>query len=68
MRGIRLKLNMTTYAMAKAIGYAGKESSLDNQIRRLEGGNRKVPVCTARLLLMFEQHGVPKKFLNGGVQ
>lgn len=57
---------MSTYDFARALGYNGKPSSLDNQIRRLESSNRPIPEAKARLIYMFKKHGVPDVFLKHG--
>ena len=63
MRQIRLKLNLSTVELARALGYAGKATSLDLQIRRYENEGRTISPGIARLVLMFDAYGVPPRWV-----
>jgi transcriptional regulator with XRE-family HTH domain len=59
-RSIREKLNLTTEAWGRALGYRGTYSSVARQIRQYESGQRPIPPWIARLAAMYERHGVPR--------
>lgn len=62
MRAVRTRHGLSTFEFARAIGYRGKDSSLDCQIRRYELGIREIPPWINRLVLMFDAYGIPPKW------
>ncbi|QYO75673.1 helix-turn-helix domain-containing protein [Devosia salina] len=62
MKRIRHELELSTLELARVIGYVGADSTVAVTIRRYESGQRPIPPWLARLMLMFERHGVPDDF------
>ena len=62
MKTIRMKMGLTGAEFARALGYQGKDGSLETQIRRWERGHRKIPYLAGRLTLMYDAYGIPPHF------
>ncbi|HTO28652.1 MAG TPA: hypothetical protein VL017_08680 [Devosia sp.] len=64
MKAIRHRLGLSTVEMARAIGYVGAENTVSVTVRRYESDGRDIPPWIARLMRMFDLHGVPPEFLT----
>lgn len=62
MKEIRNRLGLSTTQMGRAVGYDGSSDTASMSIRRYESKgetSRKIPNYMARLLRMYDHHGVP---------
>lgn len=62
MQAIRKRLGLSTIELGRAMGYVGADNTVSVTIRRYESGGREIPPWLARLLVMFDRHGVPEDF------
>lgn len=61
-RAIRARLGLSLAGLGRAIGYAGKKRST---VHDYESGRRApIPPWIARLLIMYDRHGVPEEWRN----
>jgi transcriptional regulator with XRE-family HTH domain len=58
-RAIRKRLGLSTIAMGRALGYAGRDNSVSVTIRRYESGMRPIPPTVAKLMIAYERNGLP---------
>lgn len=63
MKAIRHRLGLSTTELGRAFGYTGGDDTASMSIRRYESEGRTIPNYLARLLVMFERHGIPPEFL-----
>jgi transcriptional regulator with XRE-family HTH domain len=60
LKAIRRELGLSTRELGYALGYRGNLNTVSVMIREYERTNgRTIPPWIARLVLMFERHGVP---------
>lgn len=67
MKAIRDRLGLSATELGRAFGYAGSDVSVKMAIHRFESTGktaREIPPWLARLLVMFDRHGVPEEFLE----
>ncbi len=62
MQAIRKRLGLSTVQLGRAIGYVGADNTVSVTVRRYESDGRDIPPWIARLLIMFDRHGVPEEF------
>lgn len=63
MKAIRKRLGLSTIQLGRAFGYTGSDNTVSVTIRKYESELRPIPPWLARLMTMFDQHGVPERFL-----
>jgi len=61
-RRIRKKYDMDVVQFGRALGYEGAEMSVGMIVYRFEQGVRPIPFAIARLVKMFDKHGIPPEF------
>lgn len=64
MRNLRKREGLTRWQLAQAMGYEGKRSSLETQIKRWEGGHRPIPPWIIRLLMYMDAYTIPKDWYD----
>jgi DNA-binding transcriptional regulator YiaG len=67
MKRIRRKFDLSVEDFGKALGYAGTKNTISTVIRRYEANMRPIPGYLARLVTMFDMHGIPDGFFDPGV-
>jgi len=60
MKSIRHQLGLSAVQLGRAMGYTGADNTVSVTVRRYESDMRPIPPWLARLLKMFEMHGVPR--------
>lgn len=61
-RQIRQRLKFSKLLLARALGYEGNRDTARTQVQRMENGSRDIRPWIARLMIMFDHHGVPSEF------
>lgn len=64
MKAIRKRLGLSTVQLGRAFGYVGLDNSISVTIRKYESGVRVLPPWLARLLVMYDEHGVKPEWLE----
>jgi hypothetical protein len=67
LREIREGLGLARLAFGRALGYRGTDNSVGVMVRRAETC-REVAIHTARLAEMFEEFGVPERYLDSAAR
>ena len=65
MRSIRDELGLSAVQLGRAVGYGGGAPTIAVMISKYENGAREIPGHLARLLIMFQRHGVPDGWASG---
>ena len=65
LKDLRAKLGLSTTQLGRAVGYVGTDNTTSVTIRKYESGQKPVPRMLARLVRLFERHGVPEEWLEG---
>ena len=60
LKALREAYGISASAMGRALGYSGPRSNIAVHIRRLERGDRPIPLPIQRLATMFAREGIPK--------
>lgn len=64
LQAIRRRLKLSFVRFGLVLGYSGADKNIQTTMRRYEIGDKPIPPWIERLAIMYDLHGVPKRFLD----